>query len=514
VIPYLVLRTSAVILALNILIAVSLFAGAVSVGLVGATAASVASGLKIGSISATASGQLTRVSVPVTVTNGGPLSLSGLKLDAVVSDQKGDVLLAGGAGPVDVPAGQSRQLEVSLPLNASAISQSQLVSLATNSQPLNVSVRASTSIQPFVYLSAHVLETLSWGAPVSGFQVGAPSVISVNSTAVVLSVPVSFTDTNGFVPVSGTASIKVYDRTGSLVGSGSLSVNVPAGGSFSGNALLTVSVPLSEVQTLLFSDSELNYTALVSFVSGGQQVFALRQPIMYDWKAPLSHFYLGSAGFSYHNSTTFNLSIPISFTDGSQFDLSGTLSAVVKNASSSQVLGSGSLYVSVVHGESFAGSLELYVNLPQQLLSSLAFENTTLAFSVSATLTTSFGLAGSYSAQESVAWGAPVGSLRTGTFTITGVNTTQALFSVPFSFADHSSFLSLSGQVSGTVYDTAGNQVGVIYQQSVSASPSSSFSGTLSGSIQASAAGDRSFVLHLKFSTQYGTFTREVAVNA
>lgn len=508
------MQRSSLLLAINVLILLSLAAGAVSAGLVGATAVSVASGLAIGQFTATTSGQSTVVTVPVSITNGGPLTISGLRLDVSVSDQNGDLLLSGGAGPVDVPAGQTRLLAISLQLNTNSLPPSVVSALATSSQPLNVSVHAFTSVPPFVSLSAHVLETLAWGAPVSGLQIGAPHVSSVNSTAVTLSVPVSFTDRSSFLPISGTASINVYDRAGSLVGSGSLSVDVPPGGSFSGQAALAVSVPLSEVQALLFNDSELNYTAVVSFVSGGQHVFTLRQPILYHWKAPLSHFVIGSAGISYHNSTSFDVSLPISFTDGSQFDVAGTLQAVVENASSSQVLGSGTLSVSVAHGSSFSGSLDLYVKLPQQLLSSLAFENTTLKYSVSASLTTSLGFTGSFSTQQVVPWGAPVGSIHTGTFTVTGVNTTQALFSVPFSFVDHSSFLPVSGQVSGTVYDTAGNQVGVIYSKSVSASPGSLFSGALTGSVQASAATDRSFVLHLTFTTAYGTFTKEVAVNA
>ena len=388
------MRSSPVVLLLNALIVVAILASVFSVGLVGVTGVQAATGLKIGTVTASTAGTVTTISVPVTISNGGYLSISDLTLAAAVTDKSGDQVLTGSAGPVTVPPGRSQDVVVQLALDTSKVSQKGLTDLITTNQTLNVAVTASTSVPPFVSLAADVAATINWGAPLSDLVVGTPTFNtgegSISSAAV--SVPVSFQNTNAYLTVSGEGMVTVYDQNGDSVGTGSVNLDVPPGGSFQTTVGVSLHLPQSEVQGLLFNDTTLSYTAVVSISSNG---------------------------------ATYNYTEPISYR-----------------------------------------------------------------------------------------WGAPLGDLRLGTLAVGSIGPSNATFTVPMSFADRSSSLGVSGAVSGVVLDQSGNQVGTIDQQTISADPGATFSGSLTGTIQTSAASQTVFTLKLVFDTSQVTATIEVAVSA
>lgn len=383
---------SPLLLTLNALIVISVIAGAAVFGIVGLTALQTVSSLTVGSPTVSLSGGSTQVSIPISLTNGGYLPLSGVMITANVTDSSGNLIIQGAAGPVNVAPGEKSDLSITAALDPSKLSAAEVRSLLTSSQALAVKVHAESSLPPFVSLTADAVSSLAWGAPVGNLAVGIPTLKLNNATSVGLAVPVSFSNNNSLLSLAGSVAVTVKNLTGAVVGSGSLQVSAPPHSAYSATAKVSISVPQSQASHLFFNNGTLSYNV---------------------------EFTLNLSGFSYSQTQ------PLKFQ-----------------------------------------------------------------------------------------WGAPVGNLTVGTFTHSPVNSTAASFSVPISFTDYSSFVSLSGKISGVLRDQSGNQVGVVDPSSVSVSPGSSFSGVLAGQVSATAASGSSFLLDLTFTSASGTFSVEVTVTA
>ncbi len=61
--------------------------------------------------------------------------------------------------------------------------------------------------------------SIDWGAPLKNLQLGTPTFVPYNLTAVTVSVPLNFTNNNSYISLDGTLKTEFYDSTGSLVGS-------------------------------------------------------------------------------------------------------------------------------------------------------------------------------------------------------------------------------------------------------------------------------------------------------
>lgn len=507
------LKRSRAVLALDVLILITLIAAVAVLALVVIGGVESASTLSIGTPTTSSSGGVTSIVAPIQIGDRGYFSISNVVVDVAVKDAAGAQLLTGTLGPFTVNPGQTKDVTASLVLDTAGLSSAALQSLATAPQNLTVTATLGASVPPFVGVSGSVSASLKWGAPVSGLTVGQPSFSQYNSTTIEASVPVTFANDNAYFTVSGDGAVSVLDSAGQKVGSGIVSLDVPPNTQYSQNVQLLITLPASQVQSLLTQDQTLSYTAVLSIPAGGS-TFTLDEPISYNWGAPLSGLTVGAPVVSAKNSTAFQVSVPVSFADhSSTISVSTDLAATLRNATSGAIVGSGTLAVSASPGGSFSGDAVVYVQIPTSELSSLFFNDATLQYSASFTGESS-GVAFSVVEPISVAWGAPVSGLSVGTMTAALYNGTYSAVSTPVSFTDASSFLGLSGTVSGTITDSSGAVVGTVSPLSVSVSPGQSFSGSLAGYIENSAAGEGSYVLHLTFESQYGAVTTEVTVAA
>jgi hypothetical protein len=507
------LRSSRIVLVLNVLIAVSVLASVAVLGLIVVGGAGTAQSFSVGSPTTSTAGGVTRISVPITLTNRGYFSLSGIDVQLTVSDSSGARLINGTVGPVAVSPGQTETFDAALVLDTSKLTPAELQALATTSQNLTVSATLSASEPPFVGVSGAVTASLKWGAPVSGLKEGAPTFSQYNSTTIEASVPVSFTNANAYYTISGEGSIAILNSGGGVVGTGSVSLDVPPGASFDQAVDLLITLPAAQAQSLLTQDQTLSYTAVLSVQTGGGGSFSIRQPVTYAWGAPLAGLSVGAPQVSAYNSTAFQVSVPVSFTDNSSsIAVSTELGARIFNSTDGALAGSGTLAVQASPGGSFSKDMVIYVKVPSSGLQRLLFNDATLDYTAQLS-GTSGGVSFELSKSVSVAWGAPVGGLAVGAVTITPKNSTYSSISAPFSFTDASTFLAVQGSVSGYVTDSSGNQVGTIAQTSIGpVQPGTQLSGALSGVVLNSAAGDSSFVLHLTFQTPWGGVTTEVTV--
>jgi hypothetical protein len=461
----------------NVLILVSLVAALGAAASVLLTIAQAVPTVSVGSISSESnSGGAIQIQVPITLSDKGPLSLSDINVQTTVTDSSNDKLLAGTVGPLTVAAGATSSLNVQLILDTKTLPAAVLQRLATTSENLTVSAVVSTSLPPFLKASASVSAPLAWGAPVSNLRIGTPAFGFVNATAISATVPVSFQNRNSLLTISGTGNIAVFDGNGTQVGGGTLQVDVPPKSSFNQSAALVVGLPSSQMQSLLFTDQNLSYKAVMTFQSGGQNVFSETLPISYSWKAPLSGLMTGDPSVSPFNSTAVQVTVPVSFTNGNGFlDLATNLKVAILNQTTGVQVGSGSLPISAPPDKSFSGNLTATVKFDASTIASLAFNETTLNYEAMISGTYS-GAAFSFDKALQVNWGAPlanftIGAVSGSSFTSSGIQIT-----VPVSFENHSPWLDINSPVTVTVTNaTSGVLLGSTTIQ-VSAPAGSNFS--------------------------------------
>ena len=507
------MKRSRVVLALNVFILITLLTAAAVLALVVVGAASSASAVSIGTPTSQTAGGLTYMVVPIQIEDRGYFSFSNVAVDVAVKDASGAQLLAGTLGPFTVDPGQTQHVTASLVLDTAGLSSAALQSLATTAQNLTVSATLAGSLPPFVGISGSVTTPLQWGAPVSGLAVGQPSFSQYNSTTIEAAVPVKFTNDNAYLTVSGEGQVSVLNSTGQKVGSGSVGLSVAPNAQFDQSVDLFINVPPSQILSLLTQDQTLSYSAVLSLPTGGG-TFTLTEPISYNWGAPLSGLAVGTPTATAKNSTTYQVSVPLSFADhSSSIAVSTDLTAKLLNATTGAVIGTGSLPVSVSPGGSFSGDAVTYVQIPVGSLSTLFFQDATLHYTAEITGQSS-GVSFEIGESLAVPWGALVKSLTFGTLSASSHNATYSAVAAPFSFTDNSSFLGVSGTISGTITDASGTVVGTVSPLSVSVSPGQAFSGSLSGFLANSALGQSSYVLHLTFDSQYGSVTTEATINA
>jgi len=347
---------------INLLIIVSLLAAAGVLSSVLLTVAQGAPTLSIGSISETPSGAGTQYQVPITLANKGPLSISDIRVRANVTDSSNDQLVTGTFGPLTVPPGATYPLDVQLSLDTNLLAPV-LQKLATTTQNLTVNVAVSTSVPPFVKVSAAVSAQLAWGAPASNLQVGSPSFAALNATAVTATVPVSFQNQNAFLTLSGVGAISLLDGSGKVVAYGLLDVNVSPGASFSQTANLVVGLPASQVQPLLFNDTTLNYTARLSY-HDSDFTLSSSQNFSVAWGAPVKGLSIGPFTGTAYNLTYARFPAPLSFVDNSAFlGITGTISGNVTDSSQSLVGSITPLSIGVDPGQPFSSTLSGFIKV-------------------------------------------------------------------------------------------------------------------------------------------------------
>ncbi len=576
------------------------------------------------------------ITVPISIRNQGPLSFENLSVAVSVQDKSGANLFTGSGGPVSITPGSTESLTVSVPFDLGKIPQAELSELATTNQELLIKATLEGALPPLASLVGSISTTLPWGALIENFSIGSESIMPLNLTYAQVTVPLSFTNNNSYVPISGTGAIRILDHRGTQVGSGTLNVSAPVDSTFHGDANLVMALP-SNATSLLFIDENLTYNAIMQFTSQqSQSQIALNKTITIEWKAPLSNLTIGAPDIRLYNSTRLQVTTPISFQNSNDFvDITPTLlTAKISNSSTGQQIGAGSIMVSAPHDAPFKGNLTSYLALDNASMNSLLFNDRTLNFNVL--------LSGSYSGSQfslsrnlSVDWGAPLFGFSEGNSSLSSFNSTDFLITTPVSFENHSPyinlyaplsavlenssslsqegtgtinlqvppganfsgalqiytkmprqymntllfndenlsyrvllsstvakipmslvqlvqvhwgalvktpefgtfsvryfnstyssinigfnftnsspFLALVGNVSGTILDQSGTQVGTISNQPIGVNESSFFSGQLSGFLSLGSASQRTLILHLVFQTAYGVGVEDVTVNA
>ena len=202
----------------SVFIIIASLAGFAVLGAIGVTGARTAMSINVGSVNSQVAGTSESISIPVSLSNPGPLSLNGINVAITILDAKGTSLFTGGGGPLSLAAGSSGQLPISILFDLNQLPQSTLQSLATTSENLTLRATLDASVSSLTSISATIDTPYSWGAPISNLQLGAPTTSAYNATFAELSLPINFTDASQNFGVSGTVGGTILDQSGNTIG--------------------------------------------------------------------------------------------------------------------------------------------------------------------------------------------------------------------------------------------------------------------------------------------------------
>ncbi len=373
-------KFSLAVLSLNLLIVATVVVAFAAAGTLFYTVAALAPSIEVGSPEISkggigGGGSSLAMTLPVTISNPGQLTLSDVSAQVSVKDSHGATLLTGSAGPVSIPAGARNVLtNFTVSFDLSGLPEETLRRLITEQELLSVTGTIGASMPPLASVMGSAAATIPWSPPLSNFSVGDPQFSPLNSSHARITVPVSFDNLSDLLPVVGTAEMSVYDPQGVKVGGGTLEMEAPKGSYSSG---IVVIMALPDVSTLLTEDAVLEYRVVGSFSAYGAELFGEDQDVSLEWGAPVKDLALGTPEKQPYNSTHFALTVPVSFKDNSGFlPVQGTLSATIYDSSGSNIGGSGLINVGVPAGGTFSQTLTAYVSLGALSETSLTAELT------------------------------------------------------------------------------------------------------------------------------------------
>lgn len=216
------------------LIIIATLAGFGVLGVMGVTGVRTATTIHVGSVTSQVIGGSESISIPISLSNPGPLSLNGIDVAIEILDPNGTLLSSGGGGPVSLTPGSSGQLPISILFDLNQLSQGTLQTLATTSENLTLKATLDASVSSIASVSATIDTPYSWGAPISNLQLGEPTISAYNATFAKFSAPLSFSDDSQYFGVDGNVSGVILGQLGNGVGTiASQEINVGTESSFS-----------------------------------------------------------------------------------------------------------------------------------------------------------------------------------------------------------------------------------------------------------------------------------------
>jgi hypothetical protein len=179
--------------------------------------------------------------VPIEVHNGGHLEIRGVEVAVNVSDSAGHLLINGSSGLFDVAPNSVQKVNMTLVADMEALPQSEVDSLVTQDQSLQLRASLSASEQPLASVSGIVNGTLPWGAILGNLTLGGGVVTPLNSTYSQVAWHCTFTNRNQYFRLVANMTGDVKDQAGAVVGRmAPVSFVVKRGTSFDGQLTAVV----------------------------------------------------------------------------------------------------------------------------------------------------------------------------------------------------------------------------------------------------------------------------------
>ncbi len=195
------------------------------------------------------------------------------------------------------------------------------------------------------------------------YSMGDLEVATAQDNMLLLSFPVSVTNTGYYDLASFNISMKILNANGSEVARGSTPIpRVPQGQTV--NTTHTVKLNMTDLlatnQDLLFNDSYWSINEVVSIYAAGVIPVLASSNFSLPWGAPLHNLFFGPLTTEFYNQSHIRVLIPFSFENNAFFNLTGTVKARIFS-DGDLVIGKCQINLDAPRYSPFKGKLEFYV---------------------------------------------------------------------------------------------------------------------------------------------------------
>jgi len=211
------------------------------------------------------SNELVVISIPLFINNTGFYDLSELNMTVDVMDYNGSLVLTSTTFVPLIPRGSSVETAHNVSMSLDDIT-SKAPNYLFNDTIIGVDMTVKLNFAHAVPLGVSMNKTIPWGAPLYNFSIGQISYGYYNLTHQRVIIPLSFENHSPYFGVDGTMQVEMYNSGYALLGSRTLSLNVPSHSRYEGEVELIVDV------SKLTESGELHFYFETSTVSLGPVV--------------------------------------------------------------------------------------------------------------------------------------------------------------------------------------------------------------------------------------------------
>jgi hypothetical protein len=190
-------------------------------------------GLNVGAVQMLPSSEGINFSLPFSVTNNGYYELADLNVTTRILDANGTLLDQSETIIPSIPKGATVNSTHTVTVNLETILEIDYFPLLLNDSTFKVEFFGALNFARAIPIKVSMNTTIPWGAPLSNFSVGSPSISTFNSTHDEAIVPVSFVN-QAVLDLTGTLKLEFLSISREVIAFGETTVNVPTGGSFNG----------------------------------------------------------------------------------------------------------------------------------------------------------------------------------------------------------------------------------------------------------------------------------------
>lgn len=179
------------------------------------------------------------ISIPLFINNTGLYDLSELNITADVMDYNESLLSTSTTFMPLIPRGSNVETTHNITISLDDIT-SKAQTYLFNDTKFNVDMSAKLNFAHAIPFQVSTNMTMPWGAPLYNFSIGQISYDFYNLTHQRIIVPLSFENHSPYFSVDGTIQVELYNSRGEVVGSETLSLDVPSHSRYEGQVELIV----------------------------------------------------------------------------------------------------------------------------------------------------------------------------------------------------------------------------------------------------------------------------------
>jgi len=190
-------------------------------------------GLNVGEVQMLPSGEGINFSLPFSISNNGFYELADLNvttrvksLDEILLDRSETLIPS-------IPKGTTVNSTHKITLDLETIMSIDYVPLLLNDSVFEVELFAALNFARAIPIQVSTKTTIPWGAPLSQFSVGRPSISTFNSTHGEATIPVSFAN-HAVLDLTGKLKLDFLSFSREVIAFGGTTINVPSGASYIG----------------------------------------------------------------------------------------------------------------------------------------------------------------------------------------------------------------------------------------------------------------------------------------